>query len=72
MNLKVQIMTQKYIQTGLEAAEALKEDNKYDLALLDVMLPGMDGFELLETLNNTGFRLFFLRQRMILNLKYRD
>ena len=69
MNLKVSNYDTKIYTDGLEAAEALKEDSEYDLALLDVMLPGVDGFELL---NNTAFRLFFSRQRMILNLKYRD
>ncbi len=31
---------------GRRAAEALGEDHAYDLALLDIMLPGMDGFAL--------------------------
>ena len=31
---------------GREAADSLKKDHAYDLALLDIMLPGMDGFEL--------------------------
>ena len=31
---------------GRKAAESLAGDHAYDLALLDIMLPGMDGFEL--------------------------
>ena len=31
---------------GRRAAESLAADHAYDLALLDIMLPGMDGFEL--------------------------
>lgn len=31
---------------GNEAAASLEKDHAYDLALLDIMLPGMDGFEL--------------------------
>ncbi len=31
---------------GAEAAAALESDHAYDLALLDIMLPGIDGFEL--------------------------
>ena len=31
---------------GSEAAASLADDHAYDLALLDIMLPGIDGFEL--------------------------
>ena len=31
---------------GSKAAASLEKDHAYDLALLDIMLPGMDGFEL--------------------------
>lgn len=33
---------------GAEAAQYLKEDHSFDLALLDIMLPGLDGFQLLS------------------------
>ena len=33
---------------GAGAAEALRGDHAYDLALLDIMLPGVDGFELFD------------------------
>ena len=32
---------------GAEAAACLERDHGFDLALLDIMLPGLDGFELL-------------------------
>ena len=35
---------------GEEFSQHLKEQDEYDLALLDIMLPGKDGFELLEEL----------------------
>lgn len=60
MNLKVSNYDTKIYTDGLEAAEALKEDNKYDLALLDVMLPGMDGFELLEIIKQYRIPVIFL------------
>ena len=31
---------------GKSAAEYLENDHSFDLALLDIMLPGIDGFEL--------------------------
>lgn len=39
---------------GQEAFDALKEDHSYDLALLDIMLPGKDGFTLLPVLKGYG------------------
>ena len=42
--------------TGTEAADKI-EANTYDLALLDIMLPGPDGYELLDYLRD-----FFDRQ----------
>jgi DNA-binding response OmpR family regulator len=38
-----------WISNGKEAAEAAKK-NTYDVAVLDVMLPGMDGFSLAKVL----------------------
>lgn len=36
------------IYDGKEAAELLERDADFDLALLDIMLPGIDGFALME------------------------
>lgn len=33
---------------GTDAAQSLPQDHAFDLALLDIMLPGMDGFALME------------------------
>ncbi len=33
---------------GKEAADSLEADHSYDLALLDIMLPGMGGFTLFQ------------------------
>lgn len=38
----------KVYYDGREAADSLREDASFDLALLDIMLPGIDGFQLLE------------------------
>ena len=44
---------------GLTAADLI-EENTYDLVLLDVMLPGLDGYELMEYLRPTGTPVIFL------------
>ena len=41
---------------GLSACDALAKDHDYDLALLDMMLPGMDGFDLLPKLRERCFQ----------------
>lgn len=45
---------------GLSACDALAKDHDYDLALLDMMLPGMDGFALLPKLRGWGIPVICL------------
>jgi two-component system response regulator PhoP len=42
---------------GLEAWERLRSGEPYDLLLLDRMLPGMDGLDLLQRLRESGSRV---------------
>ncbi|MBR5474479.1 MAG: response regulator transcription factor, partial [Lachnospiraceae bacterium] len=42
------------------AAAALLEDHTYDLALLDIMLPGVNGYELLEYTKPLEIPVIFL------------
>lgn len=44
---------------GIEAADMLDE-NMYDLVLLDIMLPGADGFELLDYIRPLGVPVIFI------------
>lgn len=44
---------------GLKAAELL-EQNEYDLVLLDIMLPGADGYELIDFIRPTGIPVIFI------------
>lgn len=44
------------VTTGEEAVAHLTEDPTYDLALLDVALPGMDGFSCCRALRQKGWR----------------
>ncbi len=45
---------------GEQAAKVISQDEDFDLALLDVMLPGIDGFELLGFLRHAGIPVIFL------------
>ena len=60
MNLKVGGYETVMFHDGKEAADALEEEHAYDIALLDVMLPGMDGFALLEIVTSYGIPVIFL------------
>ncbi len=44
---------------GLEAANLIEKEN-FDLILLDIMLPGADGFELMDYIRTTGVPVIFL------------
>lgn len=60
MNLTVAGYDTKIYNDGSEACNSLKEDHAYELALLDVMLPGMDGFALLEEIKPYDIPVIFL------------
>ncbi len=44
---------------GLEAADLIESEH-YDLILLDIMLPGADGYELMEQIRPTGTPVIFI------------
>lgn len=48
------------VYDGREALLRLRGGERFDLALLDVMLPGLDGFQLLPELNARGIPVIFL------------
>ncbi|MGE5493685.1 MAG: response regulator transcription factor [Burkholderiales bacterium] len=45
---------------GAEAAKLLASDTDFDLALLDVMLPGIDGFELMTYMKHYDIPVIYL------------
>ena len=45
---------------GAEAAALVARDAKFDLALLDIMLPGIDGFELLEVMKRHSIPVIYM------------
>ncbi len=44
---------------GIQAADLIEKE-PFDLILLDIMLPGIDGFELMEYIRTTGTPVIFL------------
>lgn len=51
MNLSVAGYETRSVWDGKDAIQLLESEYDYDLALLDLMLPGADGFEILPYLN---------------------
>lgn len=45
---------------GAEAAEFLKGDHGFDLALLDIMLPGLDGFQLMPIMAGYNIPVIYM------------
>lgn len=60
MNLEAAGYESAAFYNGNEAADVLERDASYDLALLDVMLPGRDGFSLLPFLREKQIPVIFL------------
>ena len=44
---------------GIQAADLIEKES-FDLILLDIMLPGIDGFELMDYIRSTGTPVIFL------------
>lgn len=58
------------VYDGMAAADIL-ERNKFDLIILDVMLPGLDGFELMEYIKPMEIPVIFLTAKASLNDRLR-
>ena len=56
---------------GEQAAKAISRDTDFDLALLDVMLPGIDGFALLGILRHAEIPVIFLTAKNDVESKVR-
>lgn len=56
---------------GGQTAQYLQQDHAYDLALLDVMLPGMDGFELMEHMKKYSIPVIYLTAKVDISSKIR-
>lgn len=69
MNLRVSNYDVEIYEDGKLAAQALQEDHAYDLAILDVMLPGLDGFSLLPIVQEYRIPVIFLTAKDDLDSK---
>ena len=56
---------------GADAAKLLETDVDFDLALLDIMLPGMDGFELMGYMKHHDIPVIYLTAKADLDSKVR-
>ena len=54
---------------GAQAAKVLASDTDFDLALLDIMLPGMDGFELMGYMKHYDIPVIYLTAKADLDSK---
>lgn len=48
------------IDDGAKAAAYLKDDHAFDMAILDIMLPGLDGFALMEYMRKYDIPVLYL------------
>lgn len=60
MNLVLAGYIVTHYDDGGQALDGLKQDHSFDLALLDMMLPGVDGFGLLPVLGSYGIPVICL------------
>ncbi len=60
LNLKIVGYDYAHFDDGQAAADSLESDHGFDLALLDIMLPGMDGFELLSYMKKYGIPVIYM------------
>lgn len=71
MNLSVVGYDAKPVFDGLEAMELLESGERFDLAVVDIMLPGMDGFDLLPPLNERDIPVIYLTAKNDVESKVR-
>jgi DNA-binding response OmpR family regulator len=60
LNLELSDYDYCIIDDGLAVVEQLKDDHSFDLALLDILLPGMDGFALMEHMQKYNIPVLYL------------
>ena len=69
MNLEVTGYEVVPVLDGNEVEETLEKEENFDLALLDIMLPGKDGFELLGVMKEYGIPVIYITAKADVNSK---
>ncbi len=69
MNLKAAGMEAVVFPDGEAAARSLPDDHRYDLAILDIMMPKKDGFALFQDIRPYGIPVIFLTAKDDLDSK---
>lgn len=59
-NLEYQNYDCKVFEDGLDVVNFLKSEHDFDLAVLDIMLPNVDGFELLEHMKKYNIPVIYM------------
>lgn len=69
MNLEVTSYEVVPVLDGNEVEGTLEKEEDFDLALLDIMLPGKDGFELLGVMKEYGIPVIYITAKADVNSK---
>ena len=69
MNLEVTGYEVGPVLDGNEVEGTLEKEENFDLALLDIMLPGKDGFELLGVMKEYGIPVIYITAKADVNSK---
>ena len=69
MNLEVTGYEVVPVLDGNEVEGTLEKEEDFDLALLDIMLPGKDGFELLGVMKKYGISVIYIMAKADVNSK---
>ena len=69
LNLMLSEYEYRIIDDGADAASYLEKDHSFDLALLDVMLPHLDGFKLMRYMERYNIPVLYLTAKVDLASK---
>ncbi len=69
LNLMLSDYEYKILDDGADVAPYLEKDHSFDIALLDVMLPHLDGFELMQYMERYNILVLYLTAKIDLASK---